>query len=179
MRIKQPALVALALELLMPVATAQDRGSFNRLLFEGVEHKVWAAEQPEEMWVSDGVVHMRRQLYRNTFEGTCGDDPCTLDVPIVANLDLGAETGSGRAYGTFQYIADNEDYTWGDRVGTFDLVFWAKVRDWGKMKDGEARVKFAGLGSGDFSGMLVRGRIVTPENAVSTVRGKILDFGRS
>lgn len=174
MRIKQFTLVALALGLLMPAATAQARGSFERLPFEGVEHKVWAAEQPEETWVSDGVVHIRRQLFRNTFEGTCGDNPCTLDVPIVANLDLDAETGNGRVYGTFQYIADNEDYTWGDRVGTFDIIFW------GKMKDGIARVKFVGLGSGDFSGMLIRGRIVSPEDeSEATVHGKILDFGRS
>ena len=143
----------------------------EELAFEGREFRGTAGE-PERAWPSDDgtIMHVRGLPLFNTFEGTCGGEPCSFEVPIVANMDVDAATQSnGSVYGTYRYVSTGEGHTWGDRVGAFDNIFW------GEMTEGTIHATFVGIGTGDLLGMTLHGKLVSHLDGEIPVAATIRD----
>jgi hypothetical protein len=160
----------IAVGMLIPASIAgADEGAANIPI--GGDELVISEGAPERVWMSGSTLHVRGQPGLNDFVGTCGGDVCTFRVRFVLNINLNLKTGEGNAFGTFEYVTDGVDYTWGDRVGTFEGSFTTSIRD------GIVTINGVAHGTEDFDGMKLHALTVFPlgQDVPHPTDGWILD----
>lgn len=167
MRTRVAILLVVMVGLLVPAPTASARGV--KVPFEGVENSLSMGE-PRHVWTSNGVQHVRGQPALNDFQGTCAGEPCSFEVPFVLNVNVNLATGNGNAYGTFEYVTDGVEYKWGDRIGKFKGIYWAKIEGGIPSLTGVAR------GTGDFRGMILYVEALVPAEGPHPTKGWILNL---
>ncbi len=160
---KVVSLVLVLLLGLLLLSAAWVRAEATTIQVIGNERAV-SALPPQKRWVSDdGILHVRDREARNVFVGTCGGDPCSFDVPFVANRNQNLTTGDGELFGSFAYVVDGTTFTWGTHVGRFDGRWHGKIDG----ATGFAHIEFVAEGSGDFEGMKLMGSGTVPPPSVS------------